>query len=144
MLVMLSAMSEITSGRKNGGYYTNYAAFVYVADQDIVIDLNNLITGEAFDTWNVIAAYGINDVGQIAGAVADEATGERRGFVYDSVTEETHLLPPPVDGDGIPFEYSSQIAKKINLQGDVIAQENDNWKTLYAWNAVFWWVLFGE
>ena len=47
---------------KNGGYTLTTQRCVYGADQDIVIDLNNLITGEAFDTWNVIAAYGINDV----------------------------------------------------------------------------------
>lgn len=114
----------------SSGIAVSQTAFVYAgAASGAVIDLDLHVVdiiGEIRGDWTLTCAYGINEADQIVG-VAESVTGETRGFVTDNLWTQCLLLPPSLIAGG-------QKAKKINLLGEVVAEEGNGSVVLYRWD----------
>lgn len=96
-------------------YRTNRGAFYFNGVDSI--DLNTLMGPALAGKWIATYAYSINDSGQIAGSLRATDSEAQQGFVYDTSTGTTILLPPPPLG-------GTQWSQKINVRGDVVAAES--------------------
>ena len=96
---------------KRESYSTNHTAFVYVASEGGVIDLNvminDMIADSSFEGWTATSAIGINDSGQIVGKAENDVTGETRGFMFDPIGQLCVLLPLPIH-DGVQTAREDQ------------------------------------
>jgi uncharacterized membrane protein len=77
----------------------------YVSQANVLTDLNDLIPADA--TLYLAYAYGINDVGEIAGGAVDKKTGEMHAFLATPIrpaanigsfprAEQTVTMPMPL------------------------------------------------